>query len=315
MLTYARLSTQLPKGLIAVEPKSGRFESLEKAVVDGGGTVVPLADAEALVWADPAISDLMGPTVRDNPHLQWVALPFAGIENFVEALDQERVWTAAKGVYARPVAEHALAMGLAGLRNIVGYGRVQHWSEPLGHNLIGARVVIFGAGGITEELLRLLAPFDCDVTVVRRKSDPVVGANRVVALENRLEVLVDADLVILALALTPETKGVIGRAELEAMKPHAWVVNVARGGHVDTDALVEALAAKKIGGAALDVTDPEPLPATHPLWQEPRALLTPHVGNTPEMGVPLLANHVRMNVERFVKGRELLGIVDIEAGY
>lgn len=306
---------QLPKGLIAVEPKSGRYKSLEAAVIDGGGTVVPIARAEALVWADPTESASMGPTVKQNPHLQWIALPFAGIENFVEFLDADRVWTAAKGVYARPVAEHALAMGLAGLRNIVGYGRAQQWSEPVGHNLFGGQVVIFGAGGITEELLPLLEPFGCEVTVVRRKPNPVAGATRVVTLEDRLEVLRDADLVILALALTPETKGVIGRAELAAMKRHAWLVNVARGGHIDTEALVEALAAKQIGGAALDVTEPEPLPGTHPLWHEPRALITPHVGNTPEMGIPLLAGRVRTNVERFMGGQELVGIVDIGVGY
>lgn len=92
-------------------------------------------------------------------------------------------------------------------------------------------------------------------------------------------------------------------------------MNVGRGRHVDTDALVDALAADRIGGAALDVTDPEPLPDGHPLWSEPRCLITPHVGNTPEMGRPLLEARVTDNVARFAQGRPLVGTVDVAAGY
>ena len=88
-----------------------------------------------------------------------------------------------------------------------------------------------------------------------------------------------------------------------------------RGGHVDHDALLAALRAEQIGGAALDVTTPEPLPDGHPLWDEPRCIITPHVANTPEMGLPLIANRVRQNVERWIAGDELIGIVDVEAGY
>jgi phosphoglycerate dehydrogenase-like enzyme len=120
---------------------------------------------------------------------------------------------------------------------------------------------------------------------------------------------------VLALALTPHTRHVIGAPELEAMAPHAWLVNVARGGHIDTDALLAALDAGALGGAALDVTDPEPLPDGHPLWGDPRVLITPHVGNTPEMGVPLLAAHVARNVASFVAGEALVGVIDVEAGY
>lgn len=308
-------STPLPKGLIAVEPKSGRYESLEEAVAAAGGKVVALSEAEALVWADPAESASMGPTVAANPKLQWIALPYAGIENFIDFLDADRIWTAAKGVYARPVAEHALALGLAGLRNLVGYSRTTGWSEPAGHNLIGGRVVIFGAGGITKELLPMLQALDCHITIVRRSSDPVPGADRTVALSDRLAVLGSADLVILALALTPETVSVMGEEELGEMQSHAWLVNVARGPHVDTKALVAALETGAIGGAALDVTDPEPLPPDHKLWSLPNVLITPHVANTPEMGIPLLAERVKVNVERFISGATLIGIVDVKAGY
>ncbi len=298
---------------ISVWPRSGRFESLDQAVIDGGGRLVDLAEADALVWADAYRPDELEALLADDPAFSWVGLPFAGIDNFAHLIDDKRVWTAAKGVYAEPVAEHVLALALAGMRNLVAYGRTDRWDPPKGVNLLGARVTIFGAGGITDSLLRLLEPFGCDITVVRRRRDPVVGAARTMSLDDRVEAIEGADLVVLALALTPETAGLIGPAELAAMGPDAWLVNVARGGHVQTDALLDALGS--IGGAALDVTDPEPLPVGHPLWEQTNVLITPHIANTPEMGVPLLADHITENVRRFGEGVSLAGVVDIAGGY
>ncbi len=301
---------------IAVEPKSGRYESLERSVVAGGGRLAPIGEAEALVWADPAQPhELPGVLAQGGDRVRWVALPFAGIEPYVAYLDHDRAWTCARAVYARPVAEHVLAMGLAGMRGLVTYARASRWSRPQGRNLLGGRVVIFGAGGITTELLKLLEPWGVHTTVIRRQADPMPGAARTVALDDRLAVLGEADLVVLALALTPATTGVIGPAELAAMAPHTWLVNVARGGHVDNEALLTALDAGQLAGACLDVTDPEPLPEDHPLWTHPKVLITPHVGNTPEMGVPLLADHIERNVAAFVAGGALEGVVDVDAGY
>ncbi|MGB5760465.1 MAG: D-isomer specific 2-hydroxyacid dehydrogenase family protein [Acidimicrobiales bacterium] len=301
---------------IAVEPKSGRYESLEEAVVDGGGQVVELASAEGLVWADPARPDELPDFLGRQESIRWVGLPFAGIEPYLPYLDKDRIWTCARGVYARPVAEHALTLGLAGLRGLATYARATTWSEPQGRNLVDGRITVFGAGGITTELIGLLAGFNTEVTVVRRKPEPFPGAVSTVGFEQRLEALPGADLVILALALTDETEGAIGPDELEAMAPHAWLVNVARGGHVEVDALLAALDDGQIAGACLDVTDPdEPLPDGHRLWSHPKVLITPHVANTPEMGIPLLAAHIRRNVARFGSGDELEGVVDVDAGY
>ena len=306
---------------VAVEPKSGRYESLELAVTAGGGELASIEEADALVWADAHAAAAFPEVIAKGPAVRWIGLPFAGIEPFVVHLDTHnaqgdpRVWTAAKGVYASPVAEHALALGLAGMRGLATYARAETWSPPQGSNLVGADVVIFGAGGITNALIPMLEPFGCRITVVRRAPEPVAGAHAVVSLDRRLEALAGADLIVLALALTDETRGVIGADELEIMKPTAWLVNVARGGHIDTNALVEVLATGAIGGAALDVTDPEPLPDGHPLWSEPRAIVTPHVGNTPEMGIPLLAEHISDNVRRFSASTELDGVVDVEVGY
>ncbi len=300
---------------IAVEPKSGRFESLEQAVVNGGGRVAPLNEAEALIWADPAVPHQLPDSLRGHDGLRWVALPFAGIEPYVGYLDHGRVWTCARGVYARPVAEHALMLGLAGLRGLSTYARVASWSAPEGHNLIDGRVTIFGAGGIAEELLKLLEGFNCTTTVVRRRPTPMAGADRTVAFEDRIDALAGADLVVLALALTPETESIMSEAEFAAMADHGWLVNVARGGHVDNEALLAALDAGSIGGACLDVTEPEPLPDGHRLWSHPRVMITPHVGNTPEMGIPLLASHIERNVALFAAETELEGQVDVDAGY
>jgi phosphoglycerate dehydrogenase-like enzyme len=301
--------------MIAVEPKSGRFESLEEAVRAGGGRVVAPADAVGLVWSDPSVPEQLPLIMEQAPNLRWIGLPFAGIEPYVRYLDTDRVWTCAKGVYARPVAEHALMLGLAGLRGMATYARAVTWEAPEGHNLLDARVTIFGGGGITTELVSLLQPFDCDITVVRRSATPFVGADRTTTLDRRLEALAGADLVVLALALTAETERMMSHDEFAAMADHGWLVNVARGGHVDDDALLRAVRSGTIGGAALDVTVPEPLPDGHPFWSEPRILLTPHIANTPEMGIPLLASHIEENVRRFVAGEELVGRVDAEAGY
>lgn len=243
------------------------------------------------------------------------ASSFAGIENFVTIIDDSRTWTCGKGVYAEPVGEHVVGLALAGMRNIADYSRTKKWSGPRGFNLLGARVTIVGGGGITETLLRLLAPFNCRVTVVRKRVDHLEGADEVVDIEHLVDALTGADLVVLALSLTPETEGIIGRPELEVMESHAWLVNVARGKHIVTDDLVWALSNGVIGGAALDVTDPEPLPENHPLWSLPNCIITPHVGNTPEMAIPLLSERVRDNVRRYLNDEPLIGLVDAHLGY
>ena len=120
---------------------------------------------------------------------------------------------------------------------------------------------------------------------------------------------------ILALALTNETSGIINEKVFDLLPTHSFLVNVARGGHIVTDDLVEALEKGKIAGAALDVTDPEPLPAGHPLWSISRCLITPHIGNTPEMGLKLLDPFIEENCRRFVNGEKLLAPVDVELGY
>jgi phosphoglycerate dehydrogenase-like enzyme len=286
------------------------------AIVAGGGTIVAPSEAEGLVWFGPFAPDALKPVLAESP-ARWVQLPWAGVEPYVELglLTPDREWTCGKGVYAEATAEHALLLTLAVLRDLPRRVRASKWEPRGGETLFDRKVTILGGGGIAESLLRLLAPFRCDVTVVRRHAAPMDGATAVVGRDGLHAALTSADVVILALALTPETAGVIGKGELLLMQEHAVLVNVARGGHVVTDDLVAALAAGDIAGAALDVTDPEPLPSDHPLWREPRCLITPHTANTPEMVQASIVERIRENVRRFGAGEPLIGTVDVELGY
>ncbi len=311
------LTKPLPVRAVAVAPdtRPAMYDAMCRAVADGGAALVDVENAEALVWADPYRADLFPGTFRRNTRLEWVQLPYAGVEAFLDHLDHDRHWTNAKGVYAPAVAETALAMVLAGQKHLHGYARTRRWSEPVGRTLGGSRITILGGGGIAEHLLPLLAPFGCDVTVVRRSTEPFEGANRTMTAARLHEVLPRTDVLILALALTNETTGIIGAPELAALPDHAWLVNVARGGHVVTGDLVAALADGAIAGAALDVTDPEPLPDDHSLWSVPNCLITPHIANTPEMGIRLLEPFVGENVRRFCAGETMLAPVDVALGY
>jgi phosphoglycerate dehydrogenase-like enzyme len=301
---------------VAVGPFPSEFAT--DAVRQGGGEVVELADRpDSLVWLDPGDVAGLAAWLADAPDARWVQLPFAGVERVAAAglLDDARIWTCAKGAYAEPVAEHALALALAGLRHLPTRVEARSWGIPAGTSLYDQKVTILGGGGIATSLLEQLAPFRVDATVVRRNPAPVPGAARVLPVDRLPEALADPLVVVLALSLTPETTGIIGATELAAMPETAWLVNVARGGHVDTAALVDALGSDSIAGAALDVTDPEPLPDGHPLWDLPNCIITPHTADTIEMVIPLLADRIRTNVRLLADDQPLVGRVDAAAGY
>ncbi|MFF2315254.1 NAD(P)-dependent oxidoreductase [Arthrobacter sp. NPDC058097] len=252
-----------------------------------------------------------------TPSIRWVQLPSAGIESFSQPLAAypDLIWTSAKGAYAKPVGEHALALTLALLRGLPERFQARSWGEPAGTSLHGLTAVIIGAGGIGLEILRLFTAFNMNIDVVRRSSTPVPGARQTTTAHRLIELLAEADVVVVAAALTPGTSQLIGEAELKAMKSSAVLINIARGGLVDTNALVASLAARGIRGAGLDVTDPEPLPDDHPLWDQPCALITPHTADTLDMIRPLLAQRVETNVRRFSAGMVLEGLVDTYNGY
>jgi phosphoglycerate dehydrogenase-like enzyme len=301
--------------LIAIGPKREEF-AVEAVLAGGGEPVTADRTADGLVWLASRDTDgLRG--ALDATGTRWVQLSSAGVELVAAAglLNPARMWTCAKGAFAEPVAEHALMLALAGLRMLPERIVARSWGRSGGESLYEERVTILGGGGIAASLLDLLAPFRVTATVVRRTADPVPGAARTVPTDCLSDALADAKVVFLALALTPETERIIGAAQLGVMRPESWLINVARGRHVDTDSLVAALDSGAIAGAGLDVTDPEPLPDGHPLWAQPRCIITPHTADTLEMIQRPLARRIQDNVARFAAGQPLVGVVDPAAGY
>jgi len=285
---------------------------LAAAVRAGGADVAPLEGADAVVWfGGPGELPELPASVR------WVQLPAAGVESWMERVRSapEVTWTSAAGAYATDVAEHALALLLAGVRGLARYARAASWDPQDDRLLEGSEVAIVGAGGIGRALIELLRPHDVEILAVTRRGIDVAGADRTLGAERLHDVWGMADHVVIGAPATDATRRLVGARELARMKPHSWIVNIARGSLIDTDALVAALQEERIGGAALDVTDPEPLPDGHPLWSSPRAIITPHVANPYSAQMRKLGERVRENVARFAAGEPLLAPVEQDRGY
>lgn len=307
-------------GPLAIGPTEN--EMFSSAIRAASGTLAPLSgDTRGLVWLSSKRSDELSDILRRHPAIGWVQLPWAGVDGFQDLFAEldhgtAPIFTSAKGAYSEPVAEHALALTLGLQREIPSKSRAAVWqTERTGLSLFRNNVVIVGAGGITAELLRLLAPFRVTTTVVRRSSEPCVGADRTVTAAELDSVLPDADVLVLAAASTAETRHIIGADQLALMPSHAVLVNIARGALLDQDALVEALQSDRLWGAGLDVSEPEPLPADHALWRQNRCVITSHSADTALMTAHLLSSRIQTNVRSFLSGQPFLGLVDTRAGY
>ena len=301
---------------IAILPEPSAY--LISAVQAGGGVVEPLSDASSgLVLTGGLSQDALGAVLLMHPGLSWIQLPLAGVDQYEDLMQHNPgvQWTSGKGAFGEPVGEFALALILALLRSVDTFARAKTWGGPQGTTLHGKRVVIVGAGGVGGEILRLVSAFTEHITVVREHPLPVPGAEKTVTDEGLDDALREADLLVLAAPMTSRTDHLMDARRLSLLRPEAFLVNIARGPLVETSALVRALAEGQLAGAALDVTDPQPLPDGHPLWTEPRALITPHTGETEEMIRPLFAQRVERNVRYLGAGLPLVGLVDVRAGY
>jgi D-3-phosphoglycerate dehydrogenase len=296
----------------AIHVGPGEQPELARAVETAGGSVAPLARADGVVWAGTKPDSL--PELPRS--VRWVQLPSAGVEPWMPriAATPQVTFTSAAGAYAPQVAEHALALLLAGVRGIVAATRQRSRTIPH-RTLAGSTVAIIGAGGIGRALIEQLAPHRVEAIAVTRRGNDVPGAARTLAADALDEVWGAADHFVIAAPATGATRHLVGARELAAMRPHTWIVNVARGSLIDTDALVAALREQRIGGAAVDVTDPEPLPDGHPLWTLPNALVTPHIANPKAALTRQLAERVRQNVARLAAGEALIAQIDAERGY
>lgn len=299
------------------------WEGVVRDVEEAGHRhVEDLADAEFLIFnGEP--EDFPAELPAGVGFVQFV---FAGVERLIEAgvIDGSVRWANAGGTYATPVAEIALSLLLAQAHQVKASAQAGSFR---GRGALDARqlwlfgpdgprtVAVVGAGGIGRECIRLLGPFGVRVIAVNRTGRDVPGADEVRTFGELDSVWPRADAVLLAAPLTPRTRGMVGERELAAMKPGAILVNVGRGELVVTDALVDALRGGGIAGAAMDVTDPEPLPVGHPLWALPNATITPHIAATPRIARRLIAPQIVKNAAAFARGDSMPTEVDISEGY
>lgn len=305
----------MANNLVAIEPKS--FPAYEEAVASAGGLVAPLSDkTRALIWTDYSAPDLLARVLESNPQLEWVQLPFAGVDAFANLLNAPVRFTSAKGSYKEPVAEHALALALALGRKLPTRIKANSWGKREAFSFYDSNVLLIGAGGITQELICMLNPFRANISVCRNQADvPVDGADEVFGLPELSQKIGSADLVVIACALTDKTRGLFNLDLLGRMKPSAFLVNVARGPIVDTTALLSALDSGLLAGAGVDVTDPEPLPDGHPMFGRDDLIVTPHTADTKEIVMRHFAIRLNHNVKAFLGQGSWLGQVDPERGY
>lgn len=292
-----------------------------------------LPDAEVVViWPRPFDLSLA-------PRLKWIQLLSAGLDRFTghPVMESDIIITTASGIHATPIAEYVLASMLAFSRRFREMWRLQErreWPEDRweilgGEELRGKTVGILGYGSIGREVGRLCQAFGMRVLATdsalemgdRGYRPPGTGDPKGMLLDSLFppsqlrEMLKECDFLIVAVPLTPETEGMVGREELKAMKGSAYLVNISRGRVVDEEALIEALKEGWIGGAGLDVFAQEPLPQESELWRLDNVILSPHVSaNTPhyqERFTELFCENLR----RYLAGEELLNVVDKKRGY
>ena len=305
----------MANNLVAIEPKS--FPEYEKAVELGGAKLSPMGpDVRGLIWTDYSSPAALGELIERNPQLEWVQLPFAGVDAFSKQLDKKVLFTSAKGAYREPVAEHALTLALALGRKLPVRIKASSWGKREAFSFYDSKVLLIGAGGISEELTKLLAPFRAEITVVRNNAElSFAGAKKVAGLEELDGLIPEADLVIVTCALTEQTRGLINYQRLSLFKPTAYLVNVARGPIVVSDDLIRALDDGLLAGAGLDVTDPEPLPDEHAFFGRYDLILTPHTADTKEIVTRLFATRIEQNVKAFLGNGAWVGEVSPSLGY
>jgi len=276
---------------------------------------------EGAEWAEVIVGRMPPALLKNAKNLKWMHLQSAGVNGYESRTlypSENVTLTRSAGVFSIPMAEHAIAMLLAlnrRLPRLMRQAAAHEWQRiPVAYELYGARVLMVGAGDIAGEIIKRLRGFGCEITALRRDaSKPADGCTRVYT--DKFEALRDADYIINTLPLTAATENFLGEREFAVMKERAVLINVGRGRTVDTEALIAALREGRIAGAGLDVVEPEPLPATSPLWDMENVIITPH-----NSGDSFASNARRdacfvENLRRYVAGEPLRYKVDFDAGY
>lgn len=265
-----------------------------------------------------------GPDLPDlAPNLRWIQGTSAGIgqlvkrNGYIERTDW--IFTTASGVHARPLAEFVVMVMLMFAKNYPLLKQQQDarvWARYSGTEIGGRTLAIVGLGKIGRETARLTSLLGVRVIGNRRSSGSAVPHVEQLYPPDQLhEMLSQAHYLVLACPHTPETEGLIGAAELAALPAGAVLINIARGAVVDTAALLDALTSEHLGGAALDVTDPEPLPSDHPLWGLPNVLISPHSASTVDRENGRIVDIFCENLHRFLRGEPLINQLDTQTLY
>lgn len=305
-----------------------RLDWLKEAVPDveliamsRGGPGPDMTGVQGLIGFCPAN------LIRAAEDLHWIHIAAAGVERCVslpEIQDRDILMTNMQRVSSAPIAEHVIGMLLALSRNLPLYLSQQNegkW-KPTGFGdtsmweIQGKTMLVVGLGGIGTEVARRANALGMRVIATRNSSregpdfvDQVGLASELLDLAGQAEVVVNAT------PLTPETTNLFDAAFFAAMKPQSYFFNVGRGKSVVTNDLIAALESGALAGAGLDVTEPEPLPADHPLWKAPNVIITPHVSTRSDVGAERYWLVVRENIKRYVAGEKIYSVVDIERGY
>ncbi|HTZ02085.1 MAG TPA: D-2-hydroxyacid dehydrogenase [Xanthobacteraceae bacterium] len=282
-----------------------RFPDVAMTLVDHHSKVGPhIAAADALLTFTPMMS---AKVLENADRLRWIQTLGTGVDNLIDqpTLRKNVIVTNVRGIHGPPVSEAALGSMLALARNLPGAVRGQdarewrRWPAKLLHN---KTVGIFGVGLIAETLAPMCKAFGMRVAGVSSSPRAVAGFDRMHSRDALIEAVRDFDFFVLLTPLTPATRNVIDAKVLGAMKPSAFLINLARGGVVDESALVEALQEKRIAGAALDVFKEEPLPAAHPFWGMENVIITTHQGGFCDVYIDYALPTVETNMRAFLAG-------------
>ena len=277
-----------------------------------------------LAWAD-AIYGMPDPvSLKYATRLRWLHLMTAGVNNYADPElypDPKPILTRSAGVHAPTMAEHAIGMALAVSRNfqlLFDHQKAHDWHfEVARTELFNSTVLMLGTGYLASDIVRRLKGFGCRIIGVRRNCTKPApeGIDEVYPIEELYSVLPEADYLFNTLPLTPATKNILSTKAFRAAKSSMILINMGRGGTVDTPALAEALRSGEIGGAGLDVTEPEPLDPGNELWDLPNVMISPHCSAL-SLTTNLRRNEMFLRqLDRFLSGEPLEGVVDFDAGY
>lgn len=278
--------------------------------------------------ADAFIGNITSAEVRAGKNLKWVGVMSAGVENVLfpkdgssDLRDSNIILTNNKIVQGPEIADHALAMLLMLSRNLNVLYRndeQQIWNPRSFHGieLRGKTAVVIGVGGIGTQISLRANAFGMNVIGVDPEDKPFLPfIQRVVKPDQLDEVLPEADVVFISAPHTPKSHKMMGAHQFELMKKNSYFIAVSRGGIYDMNGLVKALDEKRLAGAGVDVTDPEPLPKDHPLWKFPNAVITPHIAGRSDQDAGRMVGTIKENLKRFVEGKPLINVVDKRKGY